>query len=153
MNKVKDFFTKKNIVILLIVTMFFVFDRYLKYLAINLLEDFVIVKNILTFTFFANKYISFSIPLSGYLLNIFLLILIIFLFFYLFYIFKKNKHFEFFAYFSIFLGAISNFLDRIKYSYVIDYLDLKYFTIFNLADFLIFCGCFFVLFLNFKSKK
>ena len=41
---------------------------------------------------------------------------------------------------AIIFGAISNLFDRIKYGYVIDYLDLKYFTVFNLADVMIVGG-------------
>ena len=34
-------------------------------------------------------------------------------------------------------GAISNIIDRIRLGFVIDYIDLKYFTIFNIADIMI----------------
>ena len=42
--------------------------------------------------------------------------------------------------FAIIMGAASNLFDRLKYGYVIDYLDLKYFTVFNLADAMIIFG-------------
>ena len=38
------------------------------------------------------------------------------------------------------LGAASNLYDRLKYEYVIDYIDLKWFTVFNLADSMIVVG-------------
>jgi lipoprotein signal peptidase len=41
---------------------------------------------------------------------------------------------------AIILGATSNLADRFQYGYVIDYFDLKYFTVFNLADVLIVGG-------------
>jgi len=40
----------------------------------------------------------------------------------------------------IIFGAISNVLDRLRYGFVIDYLDLKYFTVFNIADIMIVGG-------------
>ena len=40
----------------------------------------------------------------------------------------------------VILGATSNLYDRFKYGAVIDYLDLKYFSVFNLADVLICLG-------------
>jgi signal peptidase II len=41
----------------------------------------------------------------------------------------------------IIFGAISNLVDRLKFGYVIDYIDIKYFTVFNLADIMIVVGC------------
>lgn len=151
-NKFK-YFQYKNIVIFLTLTMFFVFDRILKFLSLNLSNDIVLIKNLFSFSFYPNEYISFSIPLSGYFLNILILILIILIIFYIFFLFKSKKYLEFLAWTSVLLGAISNFIDRIFFSYVIDYLDLRYFTIFNFADVLIVAGCFSLIFLNFKTIK
>ncbi len=53
----------------------------------------------------------------------------------------------------IVLGAGSNLLDRIKYSYVIDYIDLKYFTVFNIADTMISLGVALLLFYELKTKE
>ena len=52
----------------------------------------------------------------------------------------------------IILGAAGNLFDRLKYGYVIDYLDLKYFTVFNLADAMIVAGAVLLLF-NINNKK
>ena len=46
---------------------------------------------------------------------------------------QKNQVFSTILFFTI-LGASSNFYDRLKYGFVVDYLDLKYFTVFNVAD-------------------
>lgn len=35
---------------------------------------------------------------------------------------------------AVILGAVSNLADRISHGYVIDYIDVPYFTVFNLAD-------------------
>jgi len=131
----------KNIVIALILTMFFVLDRYLKFLALKIDKDHDLIKGALSFSFHPNKYIAFSLPLSGPILNIVIFILLITIFCFLIYFFKKRRNIELLSFLAIFLGALSNFIDRIKFSYVVDYLDLRYFTVFNLADFLIFIAC------------
>jgi signal peptidase II len=153
MIKKNTFFNLKNIVALIALTMFFALDRYLKFLSLNLKEDVVLIKNILSFSFFPNEYISFSIPLHGPVLNVFLAFLIIAILFYIFFLFKKRNFKELLAWMAVFLGAISNFIDRLNYSFVVDYLDLRYFIVFNLADVLIVVGCFFVVFFNFKLAR
>ncbi len=142
-------------IIIFVIIMFFVLDRYLKFLSVNLNENIFLINSWLSFTFFPNKYISFSIPIGGHFLNILLSFLIIIILVNLFLLARKNQKMEFLGWLAVFLGAISNFIDRIKFSYVIDYLDLKYFTVFNLADFLIFIGCLIVIFgsFNFNKKK
>ncbi|MFA6594193.1 MAG: signal peptidase II [Candidatus Buchananbacteria bacterium] len=42
------------------------------------------------------------------------------------------------------VGAFSNFLDRWHWGQVIDYIDLRYFSVFNLADCAIVCGLVFL---------
>jgi len=143
----------KSIIIIFFMIMFFVLDRFLKILSFKTKEDFSIIKDFLKFTFFPNEFISFSIPFSGTSLKIILSLLLILIIFYLMLNFKSKKYNEFLAFFSIFLGALSNFFDRIYYSYVVDYLNLMFFSVFNLADVLIVGGCFYLIFLNFKSIK
>jgi signal peptidase II len=76
-------------------------------------------------------------------LNFFWLVLIFLILFYLFFKLKESyfkKDPSFFIYFLIFLGASSNLLDRIKYGFVIDYINLGPLFIFNLADLMILIG-------------
>ena len=54
---------------------------------------------------------------------------------------------------TILFGAISNILDRFSYGYVVDYLELKYFTVFNLADMMISGGVIVLLLNNLKGGK
>ena len=44
------------------------------------------------------------------------------------------------AFFLIFIGALSNILDRISYSFIIDYLDIFSLSVINLADLMISAG-------------
>lgn len=48
----------------------------------------------------------------------------------------------------IIAGAMSNLYDRLLYGSVIDYLDLKYFTVFNLSDLMISVGIIFLIYKN-----
>jgi signal peptidase II len=153
MIKEKNIKKNKNIIIILFMIMFFVLDRFLKILSFKTREDISIIKDFFKFTFFPNEFISFSIPFSGTGLKIVLLLLLAFIIFYLIITFRNKKYNEFLAFFSIFLGALSNFFDRIYYSYVVDYLNLMFFSVFNLADVLIVGGCFYLIIFNLKSIK
>ncbi len=51
-------------------------------------------------------------------------------------------------------GALSNIYDRIKFGYVIDFIEFKYFpAIFNLGDFFITTGAIWLLWIDFKEGK
>jgi signal peptidase II len=138
---IKKFFNKKTALIYLAVFLIIV-DRFLKILAlgryfkqlINLIGDY------LKFDFIGNYNIAFSLPVTGYLLNSLIIFIILGLIYYFLILLKKEKYSEAISICLIAIGALSNLLDRMQYGYVIDYLDLKYFTVFNIADILIFGG-------------
>lgn len=153
MIKIKKNSSKKNIVIISLLAIFFVLDRFLKFLSINLESDFYLIKNFLKFTFYSNKFISFSFPLSGPLLNLLIFILIFFILINIIFLIKKDNFFEAFLWVAVFLGALSNFIDRLRYSFVIDYLDFFSLSVFNLADVMIVLGCFFIIWLNLKKTN
>lgn len=141
----------KNI---LLIVFFLIFDRSFKFLAIQgfLNNPINLIKDFFSLHFIANQYIAFSLPLKGLSLNILIFIILISLIIYLRKLFLINDQKNFLFLVLIFSGAVSNFYDRINYGFVIDYFDLKYFTIFNIADILIFSGVS-SLILNFKNKK
>ena len=53
----------------------------------------------------------------------------------------------------VFSGAVSNIIDRIRLGCVIDYIDLKIWPVFNLADVYIAIGIIFILIFNFQCLK
>lgn len=134
----------KNIAGLIVLAMFFILDQFLKSRALRLSpgESLPLLGDWLNFRFVPNPYIAFSLPLSGNILNILLICLISALIFYDIYLIlsKKGQKSLILPLTYILIGAISNVLDRISVGAVIDYFDLKYFTIFNLADVLITVG-------------
>ena len=137
----------------ILIAVFFIFlDRYLKYLAIDR-EYARLLGDILKFNFAANPNIAFSLPLGGSLLNFIIMAAIVSLGYFFYYCVKKEAFYEAMSVVFIILGAISNLADRAAYGFVIDYFDLKYFTVFNLADMMIVGGTAWLLFLSLEIKK
>lgn len=83
---------------------------------------------------------AFSLPLSGLWLNAVILLIVLLLIYYLARAWQGERRAIAVSLFAIIMGAASNLFDRLKYGYVVDYLDLKYFTVFNLADMIIVMG-------------
>lgn len=136
------FKNKKMIISLIIITFFIISDRFLKFLSVNHYFDqpINIFKNIFTLNFIENYNIAFSLPLKGIFLNIVIILIIFFLIRYLSSSLSKKETWSAIFLSAIILGALSNLADRLKYGFVVDYLDLKYFTVFNLADAMIVGG-------------
>jgi len=123
------------------VIFFIALDRFFKALAFsNQASSLNLLGEILKFNFKANYYIAFSLPLKGFWLDAVIGLIILLLLFYLARAWQGGRSGAAVCLFAVFLGAASNLFDRLKYGYVIDYLDLKYFTVFNLADTMIIIG-------------
>ena len=87
------------------------------------------------------------------MLTAFITVIILILGVYWLYLLKKAEINKTICLTFCLFGAISNIIDRFKYGYVVDYFDLKYFTVFNLADTMIVCGVFCLLIINFKYEN
>ena len=127
----------------IILAIFFVIlDRLFKVLALNYYENIKLelISDYFGFTLAKNYYIAFSLPLSGPILTLFIGIVILILLYFYVILIKKQEYSQAVCLTFVILGAISNIVDRIKYGFVIDYLDLKYFTVFNIADSMIVVG-------------
>lgn len=134
--------------------MFFCLDRYFKIIAINSWPKISqpLIAGYLNFNFVPNYNIAFSLPLSGPFLTIFIFLIILFLIGYLFY--KRLAPLsERLPLLFIILGSSSNFWDRINYEYVIDYLDLRWFTVFNIADAMISLSVIYLLIFHLLAPK
>jgi len=96
-----------------------------------------------------NKNIAWNISVSPgifYFLWIGIFIFLIFLFS------KSNNYFERIALTFIISGAVSNVIDRIRFRCVLDYIDLKFWPVFNLADIYITIGISFLIVIYIKYK-
>lgn len=153
---------KENIKILLIniasffgLAIFFLSDRILKIRALNLDSSKELINNVLLFNLTKNYFISFSLPFSGPILNVFIVFLIILLGIYLIFLIikEKDKKLEIILLLFMFFGALSNLIDRLFLGFVVDYLELRYFTVFNLADVMIVIPSFWLIFNNLGLNK
>lgn len=143
----------KNIAI--IMAMFFIIDRVLKYFAVRNLLPKISFGGIFKLSFTPNSFISFSFPFSGTPLIITICLIMLALISYIIYLIikKKSETREVVLLTTILFGAINNLTDRINYGFVIDYLEIKNFTVFNLADVMICFGAISIITSNFFNKK
>jgi signal peptidase II len=146
----------QNIAIALVIAIFFIADRWLKALALNshLSRPGELIGHILTFNFVPNYYMAFSLPIGGQTLNVAVLAVVLALLVYILYLIRRGQaqRREIILLIIILCGALSNIWDRLAYGYVIDYLDLKYFTVFNLADVMISGGALVLILENLRRK-
>ena len=100
--------------------------------------------------YICNSGISFGINLPGFIFWIIWIIIIIGLVYSIF----KNFPSRLSILLSIILaGALSNMLDRLYFGCVIDFIDLKIWPVFNLADTFISLGAIAIIILILKSKS
>lgn len=132
----------------------FVIDRVLKiyFKKFSASREFFIFGDWLKLKFTANAGIAFGIPFDFYLLGIIYVAVILFLIFYSVGLYRRGRSGLIFCAALMVAGAASNFLDRLYFGSVIDYIDLKYYSVFNLADAMIFLGVVGLLWDNFKKK-
>ena len=140
MTFVKD---KKIFLISVCALVFFILDRVLKYLALQ--EKILLVKNY-------NLALSINLHLPNIILLLLYVCVFVFLIYFLIKEFKKRNLLFLFIYLLVIVGLVSNFLDRLKFGFIVDYLNL-YFFYNNLADIYIFVGVLILLFLEFRENK
>jgi signal peptidase II len=155
MNNILSNKNFKNLAIILIIALFFVSDRFLKYLALNQSAPKPLLGQTFLFNLTKNYNISFSLPFHGPILNALVTVIILLLILVIYKLILKEKKLNLKISLLTFIlfGAISNMVDRLLYGYVIDYLELKYFTVFNLADAMISIGVLILIFSLMKDKK
>lgn len=125
--------------LLLLGLVFFVLDRLLKKLFfLNILpSDGPLI------TYLPNYNLSFSLPLVDFLRPVFYLVvlaLILLIIFYFGYFLKKKMIWPAFSFWLILLGSFSNLFDRLEHGFVIDFIDLYIWPVFNIADTMIVGG-------------
>lgn len=121
------------------IPIFFVSDRFLKSLSM-LSRPKDIIGDWVAFNYVSNHHIAFSIPLGGIWLNWFILVVTLGISYYFFFLWQKKQVNESLCLFMMILGSASNLYDRIRFGAVVDYIDVRFFTVFNLADVLIVIG-------------
>ena len=112
--------------------------------------------SILKFNFAENHGIAFGIGLNNIIILGLIFIALILIIHALIKAYLDQDLFLITALTLILAGAISNLIYRFTHGFVIDYIDLKYFTVFNLADAMITVGVVILLFnliINHKVDK
>ncbi len=137
-----------------VIIIFFIVDRMLKNLFYNNPSDIYgdFFGGLIGFSLQLNKGISYNIPLANWII---ILITTFIIFVLIFYIIKiiKNNELEFFGpLLFIIIGALSNFIDRIRYSYVIDMINISHWLTFNIADVVILIGAIWLVIIYLKNN-
>lgn len=146
-------YLKKMALLSSVAIFFIILDRYLKVLAkLVWVNNPVKLTSWFNLNYLPNSSLAFSLPANQYfILAMITLLLLILTFVYL----KKlrQQKLEAIWWLMIILGAISNLVDRLLYGAVIDYLEIIWFTAFNLADCLITVGVIALLWQEFRTTK
>ncbi len=119
---------------------FVLVDRLLKAWARESRPVIEMFGDLFRFSFSKNSGIAFSLPLNEVLASILIGVVIAGLVGYFIFLLQKTAPFEAGFVLMAILGAGSNLFDRLKYGFVIDYFDLRFYSVFNLADAMIIVG-------------
>ncbi|MBU0671151.1 MAG: signal peptidase II [Patescibacteria group bacterium] len=95
---------------------------------------FIFWEPLLFLQFKANPNIAFGLPLQSFLFIAFAIIVLGLMSYLLFKSYQNKEFFQFFLILFIIAGAVGNIIDRIQYGYVVDFITVPFWSIFNLAD-------------------
>ena len=134
--------SQKDILIAIIVTFAVVYaDRLTKLFFSDLLADgesLPVIRNVLHMTLVHNTGVAFGFFKDQGIVFIVIPVIAIFLLIFNIYYYRRNDQALSRIYivaFSLILGgAIGNLIDRIVYGHVIDFIDLRIWPVFNIAD-------------------
>ena len=139
--------------------MFLVIDVISKLVVSNLMnvyDSIMVIKNFFYITYVRNTGAAWSILANNTWIIIIISFVIILGILYFVYKNKPRSRMETVGYSLVLSGAIGNFIDRIIYGYVIDFLDIYIlgydYPIFNIADIFIVGGVIFLLIHTWKVK-
>lgn len=139
----------------IIIIIWIILDLFTKNLALKFLYNKIdIFWNFLFLKYIENSWVAFSIQLP--FIKIFTVILIFMIPLYYFYEkrnIKSNKYLLDLSFWLILAWSIWNWYERVFNGKVIDFIWIKYFAIFNLADIFITIWAVIYLYIIFKNKK
>jgi len=130
----------------------FIFDRLLKFF-LPPKSGFFVFKEHIGFVYAKNQGLAFGLGLPNYILIILVCLILIGLIYFGFKSFKKWQFSQLFCFSLIIGGAISNLIDRLIYGYVIDYIKIFGWPIFNLGDVMIAVGAGLLIWRFARSKR
>jgi len=138
----KPIFTRKTMLINLLVSILFLADRLTKWLAFKVPEGgiFLWSKKFCGLRFYKNFYLIFNLKLPQVLPYILVGAILAVIFWLLIKNYQRKNYFLVFCLSLIVAGAISNLIDRLVFGYVIDFISFFDYSIFNLSDVYIVAG-------------
>ena len=128
---------KKNIAVFFTAVMIVLLDQLTKFLIkqnLQLSQSIPIIKNILHLTYVTNTGSAFGLFKGFNLIFIFFSIIVIAAIFYFTQKIKENEKVLLFSIGLLFGGTLGNLIDRLLYGSVVDFIDLRIWPIFNIAD-------------------
>lgn len=143
----------KIIKLFFLVFILFVIDRLVKHFLIKTLSQGFFIFPYINIDPFINTGIAFSVYLPFYFIVIMTIVILFYLVFWLIKLLVNSETARPFWLMLLLVGGVSNFLDRLVYGGVVDYLSIWLLPIFNLADFYITLSVIFLLFLSFKKDR
>lgn len=153
MRSIQKIFKLNVLKALIIVVAVIAFDLATKEWAMeNLRFPFWLWSNKVGFLYAENYGIAFSIPFKGVSLlitNVVILTLIIYL---LFNALQKREYYFVLPFSLIIGGAIGNMIDRFRFGYVVDFIALWNFPVFNIADSALTIGVALIIWRTIKQK-
>jgi len=129
---------KKFLWINLLVLSFFVLDRIIK--NIFLVQELNHHLDLIGLTLVKNQQIIFGAVQPDWLFYVIIILIFAFLVYQLKQAYQQQQFWWLTAYTFVLLGGFSNIIDRVKYGFAVDYLQLNNFSFFNLADLMIWAG-------------
>ncbi|MDD4607154.1 MAG: signal peptidase II [Patescibacteria group bacterium] len=109
--------------------------------------------DILFFKFKSNPYIALGIKINYGAIIFFNFLILIGLIYFLIKKYFKLEYFYILNLSLILIGALSNLIDRLNHHYVVDYISIPWWPVFNLADVMIVAGAILILIQELKIKK
>jgi len=131
----------------------FLTDRGLKYFFLHSPHHFELGGDYLKLELATNPGIAFSLPVNLSWLIFLTVVILLVLVYFLIKFWQQQKIWPVLGLELVVVGAFSNLLDRLYQGQVIDYLSVKYFTVFNLADVMICIGVAILLINSFFKSK
>lgn len=144
---------KKNPSSVMALLLLYLFDRMSKLLILFIQPDITIIEAVLRIRLVFNEQIVFFIDAVSsidILIGLFVLCL---LFMYIAFTLHELRGIELFLFMTVAIGAWSNISDRIWYGGVIDFIEVPFWSVFNIADIYIVIGAIILFLFQFSNSN
>jgi len=146
-------FKQKTVGYLLLAVFLFSFLRLSQNAVLLTLKKEITINGLFKLAIYKNYGIAFGLNLSSKLILVVTFIIIIFLINWYFRASKPGQGQKIIPLSLIISGAMSNFIERLNYGYVLDYLEIGFLPVFNLADLFICLGVIWIILIYLKEGR